>query len=349
VAACLRKDSRPAGNLSVLQVRGPEGQDLHRADDQLARAAPLPGRLDRGRFGAALGIPLKNLLRDLDQVQQVKGRLRALLPTRVDTLRFDALAPGTVKKAGDVSLTFRRERPREAADDTYIGHPTVAEFDAQGVEGRKLYWAAYGQQYQLLEEVREENPPRSGLLRMGIPRGTAALLFKAVALREDVGFDFELREVPLKRAPRRLEAARFPGHDAPVTVEATVEAAGIRPNNAQAVPLGLPLPGALSSPYLSCRITNHSQKAVEKVQLQLTCLDADGRRLEEREHTQRTGVPDQFNYVSPDGFDDVRRLPVVVEANGRATFRVNALPQAAKTVRVRVTGVGFTDATSWSR
>lgn len=331
VAGLWRTEARP---WRIDTVAAADGRDLYHAANQRFYGQ---SSLARGRESTTLSerawvVPLRNLLRDLDAVHQVRGRLPVALPVRVDVIRFDRLAPGVAGQAGDVRLTVRQVD--QVDPGVRAGGPPPAgtaarpalEFDAGGIDGRRLKFAAYEALGRKLA-CGEPSTPRPDLVRVEVPGEPAAVVFKVVSLQE-VEYAFELRDVPLRqRPPQRLEPARFPGHEAPVSVEFL----GVVPARDRQGPF---LPGPPKFPAVKLRLDNHCQKGVEQVRMKLTYLDAAGRPLKEAARTAAT-------------FNEQEGRLRVLEPGKPFEVEEPDLPGGTVKAAVTVTAVGFADGTGW--
>jgi hypothetical protein len=328
---------RPEAPLRIDEIAAADGRDLYHAANQPFYKPPAsPTRWREGSpfFLGELVVPLKNLLRDLDTVHRVRGRLPLLLPVRVDVIRFDQPVVGIAAQAGDARLTVRQVDIALPAGGPPVGGPaapatppvTALAFDAQGLDGRRVKFAAYDALGRKLK-CGEPETPRPDLVRLEVPGEPATVVFKVVSLQE-VEYAFELRDVPLRqRVPERLEPARFPGREAPVSVEFL---AVVRPQERQGPAQAAPA----KFPVVRLQLHNHCQKSVERVQLKLNYLDATGRSLKEVAR----------NVATPNAFDG--RL-AVFESGKPFEVEERDLPDGAVKVAVTVTGVGFADGTAW--
>jgi hypothetical protein len=285
-------------------------------------------------------VPLKNLLRNLDTIRLVRGRIRIWLPTQTETVRFDPLEPGASQKVQNLHLTLRLLDYQLAQID-----PLILRFDCRGVEGRRLRWMAYDAQG---EALREGDHPQSlsGLLELRLPVDTAAVVFKVTTLKEGGSYPFELRDIPLDgRAPWRLETARFPGFAAPVSAVCTqIQRYEVSSAHTQHLLVGSK--EHFSRLFLS--LTNHCQKDVDKVEARFTFLDEHGQPLGEVARTlqARFGNRAAREYSVQGSF-----YPnLFARAYGLTQLWVDdtQVPEGTKRVDIAVTRVTFADATTWA-
>jgi hypothetical protein len=319
VAELFHTDARP---LRIDAITAADGRDLYHAANQpfyKPLAGPVRGGANNLLPQKEHVIPLRNLLRDLNTVHQVRGRLPVLLPVRVDVIRFDRLAPGVVGQAGDVRLTVRQINSGSGAGGPSQPARPALEFDAQGINGKGLTFAVSDALGRKLA-CGEPQTPRPDLVRFEVPGDPATVVFKVKSLQE-VEYPFELRDIPLRRVAERLEPARFPGHEVPVSVEflAIVPAQN--------------RPGSAKFPAVRLQLHNHCQKSVERVHLRLAYLDAEGRPQKEGERTAAFFQSDWKLKILEPG------KPFEVEEPD--------LPAGAVKATVTVTAVGFADGTGW--
>ena len=125
------------------------------------------------------------------------------------------------------------------------------------------------------------------------------------------------------KMPEELEPARFPGHEVPVTLEFV---SLVREDS--------------NFPEVRLRAINHSDKAIRKLQMTFTYLDADGKAL--KDWPSGHGAPANLDGDGP---------AVVVGPTDRAEFNATAffMPEATQRVSVTVKSVEFADGTQWNR
>jgi hypothetical protein len=213
----------------------------------------------------------------------------------------------------------------------------------QGPGGWPVRWLAEDGRAAPLQ-AGQAKPDAAGTLRLEVPGDTAAVLFKVVAGTEEVAYDFELHDVPLRgRPPKRLEPLRFPGHDAPVALEVVHV---LRP------PRGSASPAGPNVAVVELHVRNDSQKDVERLAMKFTYLDSSGRTLKEAPRhavflNDAGGLPEVLAGPAADG---VSRLEKRVTPRSQVTIRVNDpdLPAGTERVLVTATAVEFADATTWS-
>jgi hypothetical protein len=251
-------------------------------------------------------------------------------------LRFSPLQLGATQQGEGVRLTLRPE-----SSGTLHSTLVALEFDAQGLNERLVAWIALDRDNTAFDSGHLLVPP-SGQVRIQLPQKPAAMVFKAFVAQEELAYDFEMRDIPLtQRQPEQLEPAVFPGQKAPVSVKIRRFTPAVGPlsqGTTSAVPR---IPG-----HIDYELVNHCQKAVVKMQLKLTYLDASGRVLRETSRTLRRRA------VSYDGRLDVlspaKDNPFGEHGSFLPTLPLDPnSPADTKGVAITVMQVGFADGTAW--
>ncbi len=308
--------------LQDFRVTAPDGQDLYHAGNQVYYP-PLrqwPGPLS---FQTVLeetrSVPLRNLLGGVEAIGSVRGRVVVTLGGTVTAVRFAKLADGVTQQSGGVRWTVREGPPTPPS----APGGRVLDFESQGVDVRSVRWMAYDRANEAVTATRQIHASPD-VLRLVLPQGTTAVELKTVAAGEKVSYDFEFRDLPLRRVPNRLKPVQFPGHPAPVSLT-FVEI--------------VPAVGGMTSPTSArWRIRNHTQQDVESIQLKCTSFDAGGRPLEEVTHT----------HAVRNAAADV--LQILVKGSAEAVLVLNHRRLQPGTTRIEaaITGVGFADGTTWT-
>lgn len=325
VNALTRQDDEA---LEITAVSGPDGRDLYHRDiqsyfpakgsdlaDRLLLAAPMLRRLEIAR-----DIPLRQLLGDLETIPQIRGRVKLQHPAEVETARFDPLEPGTSRQLGELRLTFRQSDFKQAPSKSLSVLPqTTLRFDVEGQADGRLLWIAYNAGTSLMMgRVRRD---ADGACRLEVPTATTAVHFQLVSAVAQY-HEFVLRDVPLtQRPPKRLLPAEFPGHEAPVSVQARVFA----------TPVG-------DRARLQLDLRNHSQKDVDRLELLLVYRDAAGNALTEQ----------QVTIATFDAFQHRLRVLVPAHASNPHTIEDAERPAQTQAITATVTRVGFADGLTWS-
>jgi hypothetical protein len=342
--SALSAGTSPPGNspslvrFRALQVVGPEGQDLLDNED-LADVQPTRVLSSAGLWQSSLysqDIPLKNLFAPLRKIARVRGQVHLTLPTRMGVLRFSPLVPGATQQGEGARLTLR------PAPSGTVQSPVILEFDAEGLNERLVTWIAFDRDNTAFESGHLLVPP-SGRVLIQLPQGPAAMAFKAVVAQEELAYDFEMRDLPLiQRQPVQLEPALFPGQEAPVSIKIVSFTPAVGPPSQGTPSAALRIPGRIDY-----QLVNHCQKAVVKVRLKLTYLDASGRLLKETSSTLRRRA------VSYDGRLDVllpaKESPLAERGFSQPPLLMDpGLPADTKRISATVIHVGFADGTTWT-
>jgi hypothetical protein len=312
------------------RVRATDGSDLYHA--ALAGLAPPSDRpaqqpaLDNSRSYRVdrLRVPLKNLLRDVDVLAEVRVTLRLPVPARLESFQFETLTPGTVRGTGSVRLTVRgRDAP-------------ALTFDVAGGAGWQACWMAKSPTGSTF--MSGLTPlPTAGPLTLDV-RSVEAVAFKVFQVAS-VGFEFVLRDVPLRqRPPRRLEPPRFPGHAEPVTVQyvsVNADSPSAPPELAGGAGVSASSPRAKQT--LVLRVRNNTQKDVTRLVFELTYLDAKDQPLGQEQKSQ--AYSETYEYMSH----------LRSRESGSVTLQDVAAPAGTSKVTAKVIGVEFLDTTTWKR
>jgi hypothetical protein len=330
-----------------LDVNDAKGHDLYHAANAALYRGAFQGDLVRPEQSAAgfaycdvaTDVPLKNLLRDVETIASVRGRLSLILPKRVERVRFDRLTPGAQSASGAFRVTLRRVEPwvPSAVEEQNFARTfpmTEVAVEYAGAERGPVEVLAFDGQGQPLGGKTAAAVP-AGTLMMQVPQKTAALEVQVTAAVDVLSHDFQLRDVPFTRQlmPARLEPVRFPGHPAPVSVEFVAWSDYPFNFNMLAQPNRS---GPARNLFAHVRAVNHSDKAVERLQLALTYRDADGKVVHE--------MPFTYNLwpISSSGLS----LPNVIRRGDEGEFYL-ANQHDAKQLTIKVVEVGFADATIW--
>jgi hypothetical protein len=263
-------------------------------------------------FQFVQAVRLKDLLRPVRLVA-VQGYVPFRLPTRTDRVRFEPLAAGTTHESGKVSVTLSHVTE---------GEPCQLDFSLAGVSFKDVQLAAYDRDGKPLEVRTQRGFGTDDAAEVSVEmlRRPAAVEVSFIADTQELRYPFRLDAVPLPlhaEMPEVLPPAKFPG-PAPVSVKFVAIAE--RGN----------------SPRVSLEVTNHSDKPVRRLDLDLTYLDADGRPADEFPGPHSASVTG-------------REHPVVVEAGATTKVVTAAFFMPPRTERgvPTVRRVEFADATSW--
>jgi hypothetical protein len=321
VAAMLAMQSP---SVSVLKVTGPGGEDLLNAPKGAGRELVNPteardptsvfSQLQGGQRVQFWSVSLKNLLREVDSIAEVRLSVHLVLPREVRQLGISTIEPGSVATAGDVRLTLLKI-------ETVQGRAGTRYSFRIEPPARQVCWQATPQ--SRVNGSGWSVPAASGEFDIDQSTQPTEFQFKVLGPGDEQSWECSLRDVPLSRPPRRLESPRFEGHAAPVRVaEARVTARG-----------------------LELRVVNDCQKEFDGLDLKLTYLDAAGKTLLEAERNWTRSR-------SPPGRGAESSLVALNTGSGFAGEELLLLDNAARpegthSVSATVTGVHFKDATTW--
>jgi RNA polymerase sigma factor (sigma-70 family) len=300
----------------VEKVSGPGGQDLQdRTGDWTSS-----GTESYDGFDQTEDFPLKGLLRPVTAIHAVEGKIRLSVASGVASLPFPELVPGAHVKNGEVEITLHDIKPgawtvngREQSREDF-------DFRSRNAEPFRLGFVARDAGSKLLGCVWHS--ATRGNETLGFARRPASITAKVITDLKTVDYPFRLENIALTahaQAPETRSAVQFPGHDEPVSVEFI-----------QIVPDPPPS-------KIECRVVNHSDKDIRKLHLELTYLDARGRKLKDFPLLQ---TPPPLPH---------KDVPIVVARHDAAVFQATAafMPPTTTSVRVQVRQVEFADATEW--
>ena len=290
-------------------------------------------------YSVTRNISLNNLLRDVTEIEVIRGIQQIIYPSEIQETVLDNLVEGATHQAGDFSLELTalgmsveieireldeiaedetresdrelQERIRQRMDDLIVKYsPRDAEGNAMGVtmDMSGSFFDSYTVRFSTNE------PP-------------ASIHLKIISKVSEIEYPIELKNIPLNRhaeMPEKLESLAFTGHDAPLSVE-FIE---IRkdPN----------FPPEHAPDNIVVRITNHSNKDALNVRTVFVYLDERGTELESSPNTL-TGTYTQ------DGQEPVAKFGATVEVETTAFF----MPDETTTVRIDLQEVKFIDGTTW--
>lgn len=300
--------------VSVTEVTGPGGQSLTAGDPSMSSGLVL----DAG-FDQTFDAPLKNLLKDVTAIKTVRGVIRVPLPTAVETLRFDAPAPGAVAKNGPVEVTLAQYAKQP-------GPAVRVSLKLKGVSPTRARVLAYDAQKKLIavSSAGYSGSDDGGDMGVVVQGDAAALVVKLITKLETVEYPFAFADLPLPGAagmPEKLVPAAFAGHAVPVSVEF----------------VRVTTPGDFAKARF--RVTNHADKAIRSLDVKLHYLDAAGKQ-----------VGEWFSVSYPEPFPGDGPPPLAVEksAGAEADLGVPFMPVNTQSIRVTVNKVLFADAEEWT-
>jgi hypothetical protein len=311
------------------------------------------GRVTTAEYDRTKRLALKGLLRDVSAIKRLRGKVRVSLPSRVETIRFDALVAGETRKLGDLEVTlkaatkgqsdvngtqgesrnltivFRRNNPDRAkrSEPEKQRRPVSGEIGPDRV--KLVGHDAQGRPLKTSSAGRFQNDLSSWTSQLTILGPATSLVAKVIADVDAVDYEFVLEDIPLAShgsMPERIEPARFPGHESPVAVEF------------------LSIGGKAPFQTVQLRVTNHSDKDVRMLGMKFDYLAPDGRRLGGWDRQDQWGTPWR------PGKDTGEPNPILVAKGAGSVFDINApfLTNGTKTIAVTVRTVRFADAETWT-
>jgi len=256
-----------------------------------------------------LDISLKNLLRNVDAIKILQGKIRLSIPTQVEVLTFDRLEQGQTQAIGDVRFTI---------DRASLGGQSQIDFEIEGANQQDIEILAYNAKGERVERMGFSWSQMGGetsadLWFNGQPQ---SIEVRAIVKSEDVEYAFALPEIALKsheQMPGALEPVQFDGPE-PVTGK-FVKFAG--DENFRKVVFAL---------------TNHANKDIRTLELKLFYLDAGGKTLKESPHSQPLG-----------------QSPLKQNSTTELELSAFFMPEGTKSVSARTERVTFFDASVWDR
>lgn len=253
-------------------------------------------------FRREIIIGLKNLLRSVESINTLKGRIAFSLPTKVEVLKFDELKPGVQKQTGGVTLTLEQSSGSSVTfkyQGTDSDNIHLLAFDAQGKQVESFSTSSFGSGDAGQMSVDYQNAP-------------ARMEARIVTQQEDLEYEFRLDDIPIPNhsaMPEKLAELKFEG-EAPVTVKYDS------------------ITGEENFRNVKFRVTNHANKDIESISMELAYLDENGKELKDFPTTHQGNV---------------------IPANGSADIKVTAffMPEGTSSVKSTLKSVEFTDATRW--
>jgi hypothetical protein len=318
--------------VSGLKIVGPAGEDLYHANKTLSAwpelgnfwGARAPGAFFTMLRGSPMlstwKVPLKNLLRDLDTIAEVRCSVQMMLPRGVQSLNLEPVAPGRAANAGDFRITFLKvdpTPPKIPGQSKNLAKQKRFDFRAQPLDRRRLCYRSF-----YSSETPGDGwvyPPSSGDFSIFLPNEPDRFSFKALTPGETLVWNFQLRNIALARIPRRIEPLRFEGYSAPVDVEMV----------------------GLTALGVEMRVINHSRKDIDSLDLKLAYKDKDGRIVGAAVRKVAADPSDNADLIISKFalLGDPTENQLVVDRTER--------PKGTHKVEMSVTRILFKDATIW--
>ncbi|MEQ9410356.1 MAG: hypothetical protein RIK87_21655 [Fuerstiella sp.] len=271
------------------------GQDL---PGQYAGGSPLQGSVSTVLFSRMYR--LRNLLRNVESVQPISGRISWAFPTAVTTLKFDELKEGAVAESGDIKVTLINSQLDDSSQFSFRIEGTTydrvaalgRDADGEILKNDFTSGSGFGDQQQL--DVMMDGRP-------------AALEARIVAKTDRLSYQFTIPEIPLpshEEMPEQLTDLMFEG-STPLSIEFTSlgDEQGFR--------------------KISLRVTNHSNKDIHMVQMKLDYLGSDGAVLKDWSASEagnrvlvaagQSADIEVTGFFMPDETTSVRAIPESIE------------------------------------
>jgi hypothetical protein len=255
---------------------------------------------------------LRGLLRNVTEMT-ISGTVQLRIPTDITTIRFHELQQGAIKQVGDgfIEITQFNEAPGS-------GQRTVA-IRYNGIPRVKPMFAGLDTEERVLraDGVFFSSAGSSGQADFSFDGDVTTLIVKLVR-SETVRYEFTMPRVGLtqfRRQPKQLVELDYSGHPAPASV-------AVR---------GFKKDGVFNKVRLQC--TNHSNKDIAEIRFELNYLGEDGNTLKTHQGSDSGPSPDK------------PLLPRHQEAERSVTAFF--MPPEATGVAINLTGVSFTDGTTW--
>lgn len=206
-----------------------------------------------GTFHREIMVGLKNLLRGVENINTLEGRISFSLPTKVEVLKFDELKSGIEQKAGGATLVLH-EINGSSVTIKYSGTDNenihLHAFDAQGKQIESFSTSSFGS-------------GDSGQMSVVYESAPARLEARIVTQQEELEYDFNFSAVPVPNhnaMPEQLAELKFEG-DAPVSLKFDS------------------ITGEENFRDVKFHVTNHANKDAHLLQLSLIYLDEQGKEL----------------------------------------------------------------------
>ncbi len=189
----------------LLKATDEDGQPIELTES----VTMIPIDVHGSASAAQVSVPLKAPSRDLTKIARLRGTLRALVPGRIETFRFDDLdkARGTEMSKGDVTVFLDGVRPNNDLWDVRV---RVEFKDAAGALESHRGWIYQNERYLLtgaderVEELAMELTAQSASAigftyafdLPGGPKGVS-FVYKTPVMFVEMPIEFELKDIAL--------------------------------------------------------------------------------------------------------------------------------------------------------
>jgi hypothetical protein len=286
----------------LLEVTGTGGQDI--LNDNSVGMMP---QATRTMIILARTVDLKNLIRSVEQIERLNGELSFVLPTKMTTLKFPNIDKGTTASGDGLSMKIGNVSP---------GQMSMIEVEFEGIKPDRVKIVPLDADGKAMEVNGGGSSSfgEKGSCSVFVEGTPASIEARVIQETERVRVPFELSGIALEshgQMPEAIEPLKFEG-DQPVTVE-FVE-----------------FKGSGDSKKIVLRVTNHANKDLATVHLQLNYYDAADKKLDDSPHGHSRGR----SFVAAGGTEDIEV----------STF---FMPDDTESIRVDVKSASFADATEW--
>ena len=248
-------------------------------------------------FASRKTVQLKNLLRSVKAISLLKGKVGSLVPTGVARFTFDELETGIEKKSGEASVKLTKADGRRFT------------FQFKGFRLRDKQMIGYDKNGKPVEERAGFGSANSYQKIYRTP--PARIEFLVITSSLPIVYPYEIKDIVIPNSaqmPERLAELEIEG-ESPVTLKF------------------VRLAGDKDFRKVLFRVTNHTNKLVEEIDLEVKYLNASGKVLKET----RSSLGDEV----PAGDE--------LECEFNAFF----MPKETTAVEATVSKITFADASVW--
>ena len=242
-------------------------------------------------------VQLKNLLRSVKAISLLKGKVASLVPTGVARFTFDEFETGIEKKSGEASVKLTKADGRRFT------------FQFKGFRLRDKQMIGYDKNGKPVEERGGFGSANSYQKIYRTP--PARIEFRVITSSVSIVYPYEIKDIVIPNSaqmPERLAELEIEG-ESPVTLKF------------------VKLAGDKNFREVIFRVTNHTNKLVEEIDLEVKYLNASGKVLKET----RSSLGDEV----PAGDE--------LECEFNAFF----MPKETTAVEATVSKITFADASVW--
>ena len=255
----------------------------------------------------SLDVMLKNLLKSVETFS-VRGGIQFKLPTRVTVVTFDKLEAGATAKAGDAEFTIR---------DISLGEESLVSVDFKGVTLSKVKLICYDADKNTIRDYSTSSSffNNQGNVESQLDGQLVSFEVRLIEESSDIAYEFAIPEIPLAsfaEMPETIEPLKFEG-EAPVTFEF------------------VKFDGSADERMMFFKVTNHTNKPMESLEMKLEFRDADGKTIEK--------MPYMLGY----GIDPV----IDVGETKQLDFSASLMPEGTKSAMMTIERLSCYDATTW--